>query len=303
MTQPTEEVETLEVREKNNESQNVQKKSKRLLSRPERIAKKIKNSKISKINSDTLVEHYNLYEQNFEEFFQDVEVKKIMIEEKNKEQIKNHIRNKKNIAQSKKDSNEGNFKGKKYRNNLVENNFNSDAENYDPSDEEPIILTETEKELISNDLDVNSSISSETSLSDLSDTFSQKKKFKASCQQSTKKLKEAQVEEIKMYRQNQNEKSETNNFFKLFLIQQLQKLNDDPQKLNNTENNSRDIKVESKITNSKHLIQISTQENIELILQKFSFKVNKVHKKIFTIDGYEISNVCQLKEGEQYIFE
>ena len=66
-------------------------------------SKKQKTSKISSVNSDALTEHFLLYEQNFDDFFQDLEVKKIMLEEKKtKEQIKAHLKNKKKIAQKKK---------------------------------------------------------------------------------------------------------------------------------------------------------------------------------------------------------
>jgi len=302
-TTPTQN-EIFDVETQNVESNSPPKRSKRALSRPENPSKKQKNSKISTTNSEALTDHFLLYEQNFDEFFQDIEVKKIMIEEqKTKEQIKTHLKNKKTIAQKKKDSNDGNQKGKNYRDNLVANGYSLDAENYCPSDEEPVNLTQTEEELISKDLnDTNSSISSDSSLSVVSDTFSTKKKLRQLALQSTKNLKEAQVEEIRMHRQHQNEKSETNNFFKLFLVQQLQKLND-TQTSNNTEKNIRDIKVGSEKINSKYLIQVSKNDTLELVLQKFNFLVKEIHTSIQTIDGYAIISADQLKEGEQYIFK
>ena len=85
------------------------------------------------------------------------------------------------------------------------------------------------------------------------------------------------------------------------MIQQLQKY--DSQTINNIENNTKNIKVESENTNSKHLIQVTKDDTLELLLQKFNFLVKETHTEIKTKDGYIITSVGQLKEGEQYIFK
>ena len=67
--------------------------------------------------------------------------------------------------------------------------------------------------------------------------------------------------------------------------------------------NIRDIKVESEKINSKYLIQVSKNDTLELVLQKFNFLVKEIHTSIQTFDGYAIIHADQLKEGEQYIFK
>jgi hypothetical protein len=48
--------------------------------------------------------------------------------------------------------------------------------------------------------------------------FTQKKLLREKAKESTKNLQNAQVQEIKTYRKNQEEKQDTNNMFKLLLL-------------------------------------------------------------------------------------
>jgi hypothetical protein len=67
--------------EKGESSSTTKKSSQRIVNQPKKITKNNKSTKISSTNSEALVNHWILYEQNNDEFFQDLEVKKIMIEE------------------------------------------------------------------------------------------------------------------------------------------------------------------------------------------------------------------------------
>jgi hypothetical protein len=212
------------------------------------------------------------------------------------------LRNKKNIAQSKKDSQNNNSKGKKYRDNLVQNDFSTEAQEFEPEDDQNMSLTEKELSLLQkDDIDSNTSVSSDVSLSDLGDAFSQKKLLREKAKESTKNLQNAQIQEIKTYRKNQDEKQETNNMFKLLLLQQMAKFQDNSQ--NGTLNQIKNIKGESKQTYSKHMVEVFSNDTVDLVLKKFNLETGTVHTKIETLDKYRINSVSQLKEGEEYKFE
>lgn len=178
--------------------------------------KKRKSNYIAQKDSDALLRLWALID-NETKYFENKEVKELMEKiGKTSTQIKTHIMNKKKKATEKSTSNEGKKLREEIRNSQSTVDLTPDP---DPVEE---LSTEEKLSILNDEIDLEDVATSEQSFEEIKKKVQEKRQKYKDSLGSTKLLKQKQIEDIKLQREERKKYQETQTMFQMYLMKTIE---------------------------------------------------------------------------------